>query len=38
MHFLGAKYARNAFAAPDLSVGAYSAPPGPLAGFKGEYF
>jgi len=31
MRFLGAKYARNAFvgqgSAPDLTVGAYSAPP-----------
>jgi len=33
MRLLGAKCAKNAFAA-----GAYSAPPDPLAGFKGTYF
>ena len=36
MRFLGSKYARNAFAAaPDPDGGAYSAPPDPLARFKG---
>ena len=39
MRFLGSKYARNAYAAgapPRTSLGgAYSAPPDPLAGFKG---
>jgi len=37
MRFLGAKCAKNAFAAgaPDSAGGADSAPPDPLAGFKG---
>ena len=36
MRFLGSKYARNAFAAgADPTGGAHSAPPDPLAGFKG---
>jgi len=38
MPFLGSKYAKIAFAAPDPAGGAYSAPPDPLAGLKGVYF
>jgi len=42
MRFLASKYARNAFAAgasPRTPLGgAYSAPPDPIAGFKGAYF
>ena len=38
MRLVGSKYARNAFAAGAPAGGAYSASPGPLAGFKGAYF
>jgi len=37
MRFQGAKYAKNAFAAPD-PAGELAAIQGPLARFKGAYF